>query len=192
MIPVYGFGAKCLLGEFSERTSHCLALNFKEENPEVKGVDGILQTYNDCFDHLKLSAPTNFAEFITNCTDLANDHPVTQENQHYNILLAITDGEISDITVTLEAIKRATRSPLSIIIVGVGKAKFDKIKTLDGDDKKSPKDVSFQLLGSIFLDIGSCREISFSLCHSESLLNSTSLCWQKRRFVRYLDSSSAL
>jgi hypothetical protein len=142
MIAVYGFGGKCKKGTFNNRTSHCFALNFNEDNPEVKGVDGILNTYNESFEHLELSAPTNFAEFITKCSKLAKTPPVTQKDQHYNILLVITDGEITDMKETQQAIKSASTGPLSIIIVGVGQANFAMMKKLDGDDDTTSTDVS--------------------------------------------------
>lgn len=43
----------------------------------------------------------------------------------YYVLLMITDGVISDMGATKEAIVNAARLPMSIIIVGVGPAEFD-------------------------------------------------------------------
>lgn len=40
--PAYGFGAAL---PPSGATSHCFALNFNPANPEVAGVQGILQAY---------------------------------------------------------------------------------------------------------------------------------------------------
>jgi len=53
----------------------------------------------------------------------------------YTILLLITDGEINDIAQTQQAISRACLLPMSIIIIGVGDNKFEKLKELDGDGK---------------------------------------------------------
>ena len=50
------------------------------------------------------------------------------------MLLILTDGEITDFDQTKEAIVRASRLPLSIIIVGVGPADFKAMELLDGDD----------------------------------------------------------
>ncbi len=38
----------------------------------------------------------------------------------YNILLIITDGEIHDMPSTKDLIVRASKMPLSVIIIGVG------------------------------------------------------------------------
>jgi hypothetical protein len=48
-------------------------------------------------------------------------------------LLIITDGVITDINETLDAIVTASSLPLSIIIVGVGGADFSTMEFLDAD-----------------------------------------------------------
>lgn len=45
----------------------------------------------------------------------------------------LTDGIISDMPQTKEAIVTAASLPVSIIIVGVGPAEFDAMEELDGD-----------------------------------------------------------
>ncbi|XP_009870060.1 PREDICTED: copine-3-like, partial [Apaloderma vittatum] len=52
----------------------------------------------------------------------------------YFILLIITDGEITDLDQTRQAIVNASKLPMSIIIVGVGEADFKAMEFLDGDD----------------------------------------------------------
>lgn len=61
--------------------------------------------------------------------------------QRYHILLILTDGVVTDMADTREAIVRASYQPLSIIIVGVGNADFTDMQILDGDDGvlRSPK-----------------------------------------------------
>ena len=54
--------------------------------------------------------------------------------QSYFVLLIITDGAITDMDETRAAIVYASKLPMSIIIVGVGKADFSAMSTLDGDD----------------------------------------------------------
>lgn len=54
--------------------------------------------------------------------------------QQYFVLLILTDGEITDFDQTRDAIVRASRLPMSIIIVGVGPADFKAMELLDGDD----------------------------------------------------------
>ena len=57
-------------------------------------------------------------------------------SQQYFILLMLTDGAISDMVPTKQAIIAASRLPMSIIIVGVGSANFDAMNELDSDDRK--------------------------------------------------------
>ncbi|OXB70171.1 UNVERIFIED_CONTAM: hypothetical protein H355_009905 [Colinus virginianus] len=52
----------------------------------------------------------------------------------YFILLIITDGEITDLDQTRQAIVNASKLPMSIIIVGVGEADFKAMEFLDGDN----------------------------------------------------------
>lgn len=48
--------------------------------------------------------------------------------------MVLTDGVVSDMAETRTAIVRASRLPMSIIIVGVGNADFSDMRLLDGDD----------------------------------------------------------
>jgi vacuolar-type H+-ATPase subunit F/Vma7 len=129
MIPVWGFGGR-VFGE----VSHCFAITFDESKPEVRGVDGILKAYNDSFKNITLSGPTLFQQIIETASTIS-DVAQTQEKQNYNILLILTDGTINDMPATIQAIKRANKLPLSIIIVGVGEADFADMEKLDGDDE---------------------------------------------------------
>ena len=53
--------------------------------------------------------------------------------QQYFVLLIITDGEITDLDQTRQAIVNCSKLPMSIIIVGVGEADFKAMEFLDGD-----------------------------------------------------------
>ena len=59
MIPVYGFG-----GQVSGRVSHCFPLTFDPSHPEVYGVQGVLEAYQNSFQFVSLSGPTYFAPLI--------------------------------------------------------------------------------------------------------------------------------
>ena len=50
------------------------------------------------------------------------------------MLLLLTDGVLSDMSLTIDAIVKASHYPLSIIIVGVGSADFTDMNTLDCDE----------------------------------------------------------
>lgn len=59
--------------------------------------------------------------------------PPSPVPQQYYILLILTDGVVTDMADTREAIVRASHLPMSVIIVGVGNADFTDMQTLDGD-----------------------------------------------------------
>jgi hypothetical protein len=66
----------------------------------------------------------------------------------YGVLLILTDGEIHDMNETKNLIVENAYLPISIVIVGIGNANFDKMGDLDGDNglyasngKKSPRDI---------------------------------------------------
>lgn len=67
------------------------------------------------------------------CTQSLTFFPSTCP-QKYSVLLVLTDGVVSDMAETRTAIVRASRLPMSIIIVGVGNADFSDMRLLDGDD----------------------------------------------------------
>lgn len=48
--------------------------------------------------------------------------------------MILTDGEIHDMNQTVELILKASKLPISIIIIGVGNENFTAMKKLDGDD----------------------------------------------------------
>ena len=48
----------------------------------------------------------------------------SQEKQRYTVLLIVTAGEIMDINDAANAVRRAGKQPLSIVIVGVGLGSF--------------------------------------------------------------------
>ena len=51
------------------------------------------------------------------------------------VLMIVTDGVITDMEATKQAIIQNSNLPFSIIIVGVGGADFDAMEELDSDDK---------------------------------------------------------
>ncbi|GKT22121.1 Copine like protein, partial [Aduncisulcus paluster] len=57
-----------------------------------------------------------------------------QPAQGYNILMILTDGQANDIRQTVDAIVEASKLPLSIVIIGIGKADFSAMEFLDGDE----------------------------------------------------------
>lgn len=94
---------------------------------------------------MELSGPTYFAPIIK---DALNHAKKLQGRYAYAVLLILTDGEIHDMNETKNLIVESAFLPISIVIVGIGQANFDKMSDLDGDNglyasngKKSSRDI---------------------------------------------------
>ncbi|XP_043932344.1 copine-9 [Protopterus annectens] len=128
LFPAYGFGAKI---PPEGKISHEFPLNSDFSNPNCVGIEGVLESYYHTLRTVQLYGPTNFSPVITKTARLAAE--VTDGSQYF-VLLIITDGVISDMAQTKEAVVNAASLPMSIIIVGVGPAEFDAMEELDGDE----------------------------------------------------------
>lgn len=125
----FGFGAK-LYGP-ARPPSHLFPLNGNDQHPYVSSIDELVQVYRSKLRQVILSGPTNFAPCIAHCNNIAKQF---EDGNHYFVLLIVTDGIISDMMQTKKAIIQASKSPLSIIICGVGDADFTAMQELDSDD----------------------------------------------------------
>ncbi|MEQ2202396.1 Copine-4 [Xenoophorus captivus] len=126
-------------------------------------IQGVVEAYQNCLPKIQLYGPTNIAPIIQKVASSASEEMHTKEameathktsvsfniysslfnlsHQEYFILLILTDGVITDMADTREAIVHASHLPMSVIIVGVGNADFTDMQILDGDDGilRSPK-----------------------------------------------------
>jgi hypothetical protein len=131
--PVYGFGAK-----LNGQLHHCFQCGGTNE---VSGVSGIIQAYRSTFhEQIILSGPTLFQEVIQTAAanaSSAQEKAKCEGRQSYSVLLIVTDGAVSDMNATKNALMAASNSPLSVVIVGVGNADFSAMQFLD-DFRASP------------------------------------------------------
>ncbi|XP_030584903.1 copine-1-like isoform X2 [Archocentrus centrarchus] len=132
LFPAFGFGAK--LPPDYQAPHYEFALNFNPSNPYCRGVQGIFDAYRAVLPQLRLSEPTNLSPIINHVASIAASAAQTNAATQYFVLLILTDGEITDFDQTRDAIVKASRLPMSIIIVGVGPAEFKAMELLDGDD----------------------------------------------------------
>ncbi|XP_056868167.1 copine-3 isoform X2 [Takifugu flavidus] len=131
MFPAFGFGAQI---PPSWQVSHEFPLNFNPSNPFCAGIEGVVEAYRVCLPQIKLYGPTNFSPIINHVACFAKQALQQTTASQYFVLLIITDGVITDMDETRNAIVNASRLPMSIIIVGVGGADFTAMEFLDGDD----------------------------------------------------------
>ncbi|KAG7245010.1 hypothetical protein INR49_023576 [Caranx melampygus] len=127
MFPAFGFGA-------------LIPPDFKLCSCRDR-IQGVVEAYQNCLPKIQLYGPTNIAPIIQKVASSASEEMHTKEAMEYFILLILTDGVITDMADTREAIVHASHLPMSVIIVGVGNADFTDMQILDGDDGilRSPK-----------------------------------------------------
>ena len=136
LFPVYGFGGIPLIlnGRPNNKVSHCFNINFKE-NAEIHGIENVLNIYRESLNRVELSGNTKFSFFLKKViANINNDLKYNRKENHYYILLILTDGVVNDLNETIDLIVEASYLPLSIVIVGIGKEDFKFMKQLDGDE----------------------------------------------------------
>ena len=126
--PVFGFGMSYNKGP----TDHAKLLV-----ADAKYSDGAIMAYESAVrsSGFELSGPTNFSPIIN--TVVAN---LGNAKQSYTVLVIFTNGAITDMDATIEAIVSASYKPISLIIVGIGDADFGAMNKLDNDGKPPLKD----------------------------------------------------
>ena len=92
------------------------------------------EEYKDSLTKIDLGGPTYFAPCFEMVNEFTKSMKVDQDNQQYNIFLMVTDGELVDPDETLEQLVKGCEGPLSVIVVGVGNANFDKLDSFKKAD----------------------------------------------------------
>ncbi|KAJ1417080.1 von Willebrand factor, type A [Sesbania bispinosa] len=128
--PAWGFGGKIPGGT----VSHCFNLNGSPGGSEVVGVEGIMDAYASALRNVTLSGPTLFGPVINMAAQMAVESLSSHNSTKYYVLLIITDGVVTDLQETINALVKASDLPLSVLIVGVGSANFTSMEVLDADN----------------------------------------------------------
>ena len=123
--PCFGFGAK-----INNNISHVFNLNL-EKDPNVQFIDGIISAYHKALNSVQLYGPTFFEPIIKEINTIIKEE---NDETKYHILMILTDGIIDDVDNTIDELVEASNLRLSIIIIGVGKADFTNMNTLDADE----------------------------------------------------------
>ena len=132
LFPVYGFGG---IPPNEKKVNHCFNINFNENDPNIQGIDNILQCYKHSLSKVKLFGPTYFTPVIKKViSEINEDLENRKEENHYYILMILTDGIITDMQETIDCIVEGSKLPLSIVIIGIGDTNFTNMNILDGDE----------------------------------------------------------
>ncbi|KAG2695393.1 hypothetical protein I3760_07G011200 [Carya illinoinensis] len=127
--PAWGFGGRTSDGTIS----HCFNLNGSAGGFEAEGVEGIMTAYTSALHNVALAGPTLFGQVINTAAQTAGQSLSYNSNKYF-VLLIITDGVLTDLQGTKDALVKASDLPLSILIVGVGGADFRQMEVLDADN----------------------------------------------------------
>lgn len=128
--PVYGFGA-LVLGE--KIVDNCFSVNLNMD-PNIRGIYNVLANYRRCLKNIKFYGPTCFAPIINKMiSEIRVKIKSVYDYLEYNVLLILTDGNVSDLEESVEGVITASKYPISIIIIGIGTGPFDKMDALDAD-----------------------------------------------------------
>ncbi|KAL1313444.1 hypothetical protein AAHE18_16G113100 [Arachis hypogaea] len=119
--PSWGFGARPIDGP----VSHCFNLNGSR-------IQGIMMAYTSALLNVSVAGPTLFGPVISNAALTASQSVATGARKYF-VLLIITEGVVTDLQETIDALVKASDLPLSILIVGVGGADFKEMEILDAD-----------------------------------------------------------
>ena len=132
LFPAFGFGGK-FCGD--NNVSHCFPLNMNPNNPEIQGIDGILEAYRNILNQTRLYGPTFFHYIIDQVISVVKQDVIAENKMNYNILMILTDGIIDDMDETIDSLVEASYLPISVIIIGIGDADFTNMNILDADDE---------------------------------------------------------
>ncbi|RYR02920.1 hypothetical protein Ahy_B06g081750 isoform B [Arachis hypogaea] len=115
--PSWGFGARPIDGP-------------------VEGIQGIMMAYTSALLNVSVAGPTLFGPVISNAALTASQSVATGARKYF-VLLIITEGVVTDLQETIDALVKASDLPLSILIVGVGGADFKEMEFVPFRDVQS-------------------------------------------------------
>jgi len=140
LFPVFGFGFQFQdqyrdlgrnLGKYNYDN---FPINCNVNDPNIHLIDDVLTQYRKFITKVKLWGPTNFAPMIRDLNNEVKENLRKGLTMSYNILMILTDGQISDMQNTINELVEASFLPISVIIVGIGNGNFGNMDILDADD----------------------------------------------------------
>lgn len=127
-VLAFGYGARM---PPENKALHDFPLNGNEKDPFCHGLEGVIDGYQRSLHRVTLFGPTNFAPIINKVAKYASEVKDT-----YYVLLLLTDGVVTDMPQTKQAIIQASGLPVSILIVGIGEADFTGMEEFDSDNNR--------------------------------------------------------
>lgn len=165
LITCFGFGDESTVDED--------VFSFYSDQRPCNGIEEVLDRYRELVPQVRLAGPTSFAPIIETAIDI-----VENSGRRYHVLLIVADGQVTRSSntgigqlslqeqETIDAIVKASKYPLSIVLVGVGDGPWDMMKEFDNNIPHRTFD-NFQFVN--LTEILS-QDISLEQTHSEIAL----------------------
>lgn len=136
IVELYGFGAKPNFPEFRDGSvSNFFPCSGNKSKTSGKGIKGCFELYQNAINCVEFARPTRFAPMIKAINDRA-ESKAEMSSTTYTIHLILAGGVIEDMSQTIREVVRASKNPISIIIIGLGlNEDFRKMELLDSDGK---------------------------------------------------------
>ena len=139
LFPCFGFGFSfkdnSLNNNFNAKyNAFNYPINCNKNDPNIHLIDNVLLEYRKFITQIRLTGPTNFAPMIRDLNNEVKENLKNGMTMGYNILLILTDGQISDLNDTIDEMVEASFLPISVIIVGIGNGDFTSMDILDADE----------------------------------------------------------
>ena len=140
LFPCFGFGfsfkdaSKNNTSFNNKYNAFNFPINGNTSDPNIHLIDNVLVEYRKFITQIRLAGPTNFAPMVRDLNNEVKENLKNGMTMGYNILLILTDGQITDLTDTIDEMVEASFLPISVIIVGIGNGDFTSMDILDADE----------------------------------------------------------
>eukprot|EP01107_Rhizomastix_libera_P003596 TRINITY_DN16239_c0_g1_i1.p1 TRINITY_DN16239_c0_g1~~TRINITY_DN16239_c0_g1_i1.p1 ORF type:complete len:284 (-),score=85.56 TRINITY_DN16239_c0_g1_i1:66-890(-) len=117
LFPSYGFGDLYT-------TDKAVFPFFPDDHP-CHGIAEVLRRYTEITPGINLCGPTSFVPIIDKAIE------IVEKEKGYHILVIIADGQVSSLPPSREALIRASKYPISIVMIGVGDGPWNEMEEFD-------------------------------------------------------------
>ena len=136
-ISLSGFGGKIFKSKIS---SMYYPFNGDETNSWVNGLQGVSETMNTFLTHKIKNKTSYLQKTLEKALSLAKESK-SQGSKRYIILTVVTEDSIHDVDSLTKILAEGEMLPLSVVILGIGKENFDKLRALQKRNFLSSIDV---------------------------------------------------
>ena len=142
-IGLYGFsGSK----DPNQNSKYGFSLQSSSSNStdnQIKTIEQALNLYTSSAEKMTMLGPTrlgptisNISKQIKNSGSSAQDYKINSKSKrnNYHFVVILTNGEVTDVSQTIDAILENIKDPVSFLVLGVGTHTFVECAVLDGNE----------------------------------------------------------